>query len=96
MCWTRLVEAAEEARKAHDASCVVKLRELLNPVLDSVTVLSTSSLERPGNVRFYLEHRKAGKVVKSPVKHYKNHRCVLSEDIVKAVLTSNDHNFVIQ
>ena len=74
---------------------MVKLRELLNPVLDSMTVLSTSSLERPGNVRFYLEHRKAGKVVKSPVKHYKNHR-VLSEDIVKAVLTSNDHNFVIQ
>ena len=55
----------------------------MNPVLDSVTVKLIHKFFRKAREyeRVYLERRKAGKEVESAVKHYKNHRCVLSENM---------------
>ena len=68
---------------AHTNFTLVKLRELLNPALDSVTVELMRKFFRKAREyeRAYLEGKKAGKEVESAVKLYKSHRRVLLEDI---------------
>ena len=69
--------------RTHMNFTLVKLRELLNPALDFVTVELMRKFFRKAREyeRAYLEGKKAGKEVESAVKLYKSHRRVLSEDI---------------
>ena len=69
--------------RAHTNFSLAKLRELLNPALDFVSVELMRKFFRKTREyeKAYLEGKKAGKEVEIAIKQYKSHRRVLSEDL---------------
>ena len=69
--------------RAHSNFTLARLRETVNPALDSITVDLIRKYFR--KVReyetAYLEENKAGKEVEAAVKRYKSHRRVFTEEI---------------
>ena len=69
--------------RAHTNFSLAKLRELLNPALDCVSLELMHKFFRKTREyeKAYLEGKKAGKEVEIAIKQYKSHRHVLSEDL---------------
>ena len=72
--------------RAHTNFTFAKLRETINPALDSVSVDLIRKFFRKVREyeRAYLEGNKAGKEVEAAVKQYKSHRRVFSETLLVA------------
>jgi hypothetical protein len=69
--------------RAHSNFTLAKLRETINPALDSVSVDLIRKFFRKVREyeRAYVEGNKAGKEVEAAVKQYKSHRRVFSETL---------------
>ena len=72
---------------------LVKLREIINPALDSVTV----DLKARDYEKAYRDGHTAGKKVEDAVKMYKSHRRVFNENIsILNTLALNCYNLVLK
>ena len=69
--------------RAYTNFTLAKLRQVINPALDSVTVDLICKYCRKARdyENAYLEGHKAGKEVENAVKKYKSHRRVFSENV---------------
>ena len=69
--------------RAHTNFTLVKLRQIIHPALDSVTVDLIRKYSRKARdyERAYTDGNKAGKAVENAVKKYKSHRRVFTESL---------------